>query len=46
MARKGVDLTWKALTLKVTWPFDHTANVRLREKLKKLHFQFHKAYGH
>ena len=34
--RQGGDLLWQAVTLKVTWPFNHVANVWSPDNLKKL----------
>ena len=44
--KQSVDLVWEALTLKVTWHFDHKTNMRLREKSKKLYLHFYKTYVH
>ena len=44
--RESADLSSEAATLKATWPFDHVANVRSRDKLKNLYLLFAKTYGY
>lgn len=44
--KQSVDLVWETLTFKFNWPFDHKANMSLRDKLKKLYLFFHKTYDH
>ena len=42
---QGADLQWEAPILKVTWPFDHVANVRSRNNFENLYFHYQNSYG-